>query len=49
MVHLRAVLGLMLVCCPANGQENPERILQQAIGLHQAGDVERRFRNTART
>src|SRR5678815_759550 len=41
MAHLRAVLALMLVCCPANGQENPEQILQQAIGSHQAGQVER--------
>ena len=41
MVHLYTVMALMLFCYAAGGQENPERILQQAIGLHQAGEVER--------
>ena len=41
MVHLHAVMALLLFCCAANGQENPEPILQQAIALHQAGQLER--------
>src|SRR5271165_2231487 len=40
MVRLHAVLALLLFCYAARGQEDPERILQQAIALHQAGDLE---------
>ncbi len=39
--YLHAVLALGLFCYAANGQENPERILQQAIAFHQAGQAER--------
>lgn len=41
MAHLYAVMALVLFCYRASGQENPERTLQQAIALHQAGDLER--------
>jgi len=41
MVHLHAVMALQLFCYAANAQENPEPILQQAIALHQAGQLER--------
>ena len=41
MVHLHAVMALILFCRAANGQQNPERILQQAIALHQAGQLDR--------
>jgi Flp pilus assembly protein TadD len=40
MMNLHAVMALMLFCHAANGLENPERILQQAIVLHQAGQLE---------
>ena len=39
--HPRLVVLLTLFCLTAIGQENPERILQQAIALHQAGQLER--------
>jgi len=42
MVHLYAVMALAPFCYRAGGQENPERILQQAIALHQSGDLEQR-------
>ena len=41
MVRLCAVVALMLFRSAASGQENAERILQGAIALHQAGEVER--------
>ena len=41
MTHLHAVVALMLFCYAANGQQNPEQILQQAILSHQSGQVER--------
>ena len=41
MAYLRAVLAVALSCYAANGQENPERILQQAIRFHQSGQAER--------
>src|ERR1035438_8891939 len=41
MAHFHAVMAVMLYCSAANGQENPERILQQAIASHQAGQTER--------
>ena len=40
MINLHAVMALMLFCHAANGLEDPERILQQAIVLHQAGQLE---------
>src|ERR1035437_8938942 len=40
MMNLHAVMALMLFCHAANGLEDPERILQQAIVLHQAGQLE---------
>ena len=41
MAHFHAVMAVTLYCFAANGQENPERILQQAIASHQAGQTER--------
>ena len=41
MIRLHAVIALMLFCYAADGLEDPERILQQAIASHQAGQVER--------
>src|SRR5450756_1088867 len=40
MINLYVVMALMLFCHAANGLEDPERILQQAIVLHQAGQLE---------
>ena len=40
MVRFCAAASLIFFCVAAIGQENPERILQAAIGLHQAGKAE---------
>lgn len=41
MVRIHPAAALVAFWCVAGAQENPERILQQAIQLHQAGDVEK--------
>ena len=41
MGQVCAAMALMLFCYRASGQENPERILQAAVQLHQSGEVER--------
>ena len=41
MACIYRVLALLLFCCAAGAQEDPEQILRQAIRLHQAGDVEK--------